>query len=187
MLIKKGKQRAVLFADVSGSSALYKTKGNSEAKAIISHLLNQVQKITVEHKGRVIKTIGDELMVCFSSGQDSIETAVAIQQYFIASYTQHHLTVSIGLSFGEVLIDKGDLFGETVNDAAYLTKLAKGSQILFSEALLDELTISQKAKAREFDWVTLKGPKKAPQYFDFIGRKIVSYITKLNTCLPICF
>ena len=92
MMIKQGKQRAVLFADVSGSSALYKTKGNSEAKAIISHLLNLVQKITVEHKGRVVKTIGDEVMVCFSSGQDSIETAIAIQQNFSSSYTQHHLT-----------------------------------------------------------------------------------------------
>lgn len=165
MLIKKGKQRVVLFADVSGSSALYKTKGNSEAKAIISHLLELVQKITVEHKGRVVKTIGDEVMVCFSSGQESIETAIAIQQNFTTSYTQHHLTVSIGLSFGEVLIEKGDLFGETVNDAAYLTKLAKGSQILFSESLLDELAIDQKAKAREFDWVTLKGAKENSPIF----------------------
>ncbi len=165
MMRKKGKQRAVLFADISGSSALYKTKGNNEAKTIIGHLLDEIQTLTVEHKGRVVKTIGDEVMVCFPAGEDSIEAALAIQQDFAQSFTQHHLMVSIGISFGEVLIDKGDLFGETVNDAAYLTKLAKGSQILFSESLLNELSIRQKAKAREFDWVTLKGAKESSPIF----------------------
>ncbi len=154
------KQRAVLFADISGSSALYKTKGNSQAKTIISHLLNEIQNLTIKYKGRVVKTIGDEVMVSFSSGEDCVETAVAIQENFISSFRQHHLMVSIGISFGDVLIDKGDVFGEAVNDAAYLTKLAKGSQILFSESLFAELNLKQKSKAREFDWVTLKGAKE---------------------------
>jgi len=161
MKLNKEKQRAVMFADISGSSALYKTKGNSQAKSIIGHLLNEVQLLTESHKGRVVKTIGDEVMVSFSSGQDSVDTAVAIQESFVSSFAQHHLMVSIGVSFGDVLVDKGDLFGETVNDAAYLTKLAKGSQILFSEAMLSELTVRQKSKAREFDWVKLKGAKES--------------------------
>ena len=166
-MLKKEKQRAVLFADISGSSALYKTKGNSNAKAIIGHLLNEIQLLTVKHKGRVVKTIGDEVMVSFLSGQNSIETAVAIQESFSESYTQHHLMVSIGIAYGDVLLEKGDLFGETVNDAAYLTKLAKGSQILFSEAMLAELTVEQKSKAREFDWVKLKGAKESSPIFQY--------------------
>lgn len=166
-MLKKEKQRAVLFADISGSSALYKTKGNSNAKAIIGHLLNEIQLLTVKHKGRVVKTIGDEVMVSFLSGQNSIETAVAIQESFSESYTQHHLMVSIGIAYGDVLLEKGDLFGETVNDAAYLTKLAKGSQILFSEAMLAELTVEQKSKAREFDWVKLKGAKESSPIFRY--------------------
>lgn len=167
MKINKEKQRAVLFADVSGSSALYKTKGNSEANSIISQLLNEVQLLTVKHKGRVIKTIGDEVMVSFVSGQDCIDAALAIQESFSESYTQHHLMVSIGISFGKVLLEKGDLFGETVNDAAHLTSLAKGSQILFSEAMLNELTLEQKSKAREFDWVKLKGANESSPIFRF--------------------
>jgi len=157
--------RAVLFADISGSSALYKNKGNSEAKTIVSRLLDEIQNITTEHRGQVIKTIGDEVMVCFSSGQDSVDAATAIQQNFMASYTQHHVMVSIGCSYGEVLIEDGDLFGETVNDAAYLTKLAKGGQILLSEALLNVLTVTQKANAREFDRVALKGAQESSAIF----------------------
>lgn len=166
-MLKKEKQRAVLFADISGSSALYKTKGNSDAKAIIGHLLNEIQLLTSKHKGRVVKTIGDEVMVSFLSGQNSIETAVAIQESFTESYTQHRLMVSIGIAYGDVLLENGDLFGETVNDAAYLTKLAKGSQILFSEAMLAELTVGQKSKAREFDWVKMKGAKESSPIFRY--------------------
>ncbi len=166
-MLKKEKQRAVLFADISGSSALYKTKGNSDAKAIIGHLLKEIQLLTAKHKGRVVKTIGDEVMVSFLSGQNSIETAVAIQDSFSESYTQHHLMVSIGIAYGDVLLEKGDLFGETVNDAAHLTKLAKGSQILFSEAMLAELTVEQKSKAREFDWIKLKGAKESSPIFRY--------------------
>lgn len=167
MILNKEKQRAVLFADISGSSALYKTKGNSQAKTIIQYLLNEIQSLTVKNKGRVIKTIGDEVMVSFSSCQDCVDTAVAIQESFSTSFTQHHLMVSIGLSFGDVLVDQGDLFGETVNDAAYLTKLAKGSQILFSEFVLSELTTEQKSKSREFDWVRLKGAEDITPIFRF--------------------
>lgn len=166
-MLNKEKQRAVLFADISGSSALYKTKGNSKAKTIIGLLLNEIQNLTVKHKGRVVKTIGDEVMVSFLSGQNAIDTAVEIQENFATSFRQHHLMVSIGISFGDVLLEKGDLFGETVNDAAYLTKVAKGSQILFSEAMLNELTIEQKSKAREFDWVKFKGASESSPIFRF--------------------
>jgi len=162
---KKGKFLAVLFADISGSSALYKTKGNLQAKAIISSLLNDIQKTTLQHKGKVIKTIGDEVMVCFDRGEACLEAATAIQKHFASNSSQHYLMVSIGISYGDVILEQGDLFGETVNDAAYLTKLAKGSQIIFSESLLEELSCEQKAKAREFDWVTLKGAKKTSPIF----------------------
>lgn len=157
--------RAVLFADISGSSALYKNKGDSEAKTIVSRLLDEIQNITQKHQGQVIKTIGDEVMACFSSGQNSVDAATAIQQSFIATYTQHHVMVSIGIAYGKVLIEDGDLFGETVNDAAYLTKLAKGGQILMSEPLLNVLTVAQKANAREFDRVTLKGAQESSAIF----------------------
>ncbi|MFT6732086.1 MAG: adenylate cyclase [Polaribacter sp.] len=165
MLLNRKNNKAVLFADISGSSALYKTKGNSYAKSIIDHLLLEIKKLSVKHKGRVVKTIGDEVMVCFHEGQSCIETAIAIQQSFEASYSQHRLQVSIGISFGEVLEENGDLFAETVNDAAYLTKMAKGSQILFSEGLLTELPASQKSRAREFDWVTFKGATEPSAVF----------------------
>jgi len=164
-MVTERQYKAVLFADISGSSALYKNKGNSEAKTIIRRLLDEIQKLTLEHKGRVIKTIGDEVMVCFSSGQNSVEAAISIQQNFVATFTQHQVMVSIGISYGEVLIEDNDLFGETVNDAAHLTKLAKGGQILLSESLLNDLTASQKANTREFDRITLKGAKERSSIF----------------------
>lgn len=166
-MLSRERRRAVLFADISGSSALYKTKGNSKAKSTIGQLILEIEKLTEQHKGRVVKTIGDEVMVSFSSCQDCIDTSIAIQESFVSSYTQHHLMVSIGIAYGEVLVEKGDLFGETVNDAAYLTKLAKGSQILFSESMLEELSLAHKAKSREFDWIKLKGAKESTPIYRY--------------------
>jgi class 3 adenylate cyclase len=161
MILTKEKRRAIMFADISGSSALYKTKGNNVAKTVIGHLLTQIQTQTAKQKGRVVKTIGDEVMVSFSSAENCIEAAIAIQREFTESYMQHRLLVSIGISYGEVLLEKGDLFGETVNDAAYLTKLAKGSQIIFSEAMNSELSDIRRSMAREFDRVKLKGANQS--------------------------
>jgi class 3 adenylate cyclase len=161
MILTKEKQKAIMFADISGSSALYKTKGNSLAKTVIDYLLTQIQVQTAQRKGRVIKTIGDEVMVSFSSAENCVAAAIAIQEEFAKSFLQHRLLVSIGISFGEVLLEKGDLFGEAVNDAAHLTKLAQGSQIIFSEAMYMSLAENHRSKAREFDRIKLKGATSA--------------------------
>ncbi len=156
-MIRRKKYKTILFADISGSSALYKTEGNLEAKKIVDVLLNELRLLVSDNKGAVIKSIGDEIMNSFDNVRQCLNTAVAMQQRFGDSLQENQLKLSIGIGFGEVLVDKGDLFGEAVNDAAHLTHVAKGGQILLTESVYKELPVECRMLIREFDRIKIKG------------------------------
>src|SRR5690242_18972483 len=71
---------AVLFADVSGSTKLYDTAGDAVAHKAISACVTMFKEKTTAQKGRVIKTIGDEVMAVFPVGNDAARAAVCIQR-----------------------------------------------------------------------------------------------------------
>ncbi len=160
-MIKHRKQKAILFADISGSSALYKTIGNVEAKSVVENLLRSMSQLVVENKGKVIKSIGDEIMTSFYDARNCLFSAIAMQIRFKDLLQEHRLRLNIGIGFGEVISEKQDLFGEAVNDAAYLTSLAKGSQILLTEDVFNQLDDASRVNIREFDRITIKGAKEA--------------------------
>ena len=58
-------QLAILFADVSGSTKLYETLGNTRAQTIISKALEVLSQAAGRHQGTIVKNIGDELMCTF--------------------------------------------------------------------------------------------------------------------------
>lgn len=146
-------RRAILFADVCGSSHLYRELGNHAAEFKIRQLL---QRATVEvhrHQGKLVKTIGDEVMVCFQSSDSALQAAIAIQRL-----TQEGaLQLRIGMCFGDVLITDDDIFGETVNDAAFVAQIARAEEIIVTAKLFDSLKDSHRQQCREFDRVALKG------------------------------
>ncbi len=59
------KERAILFADVSGSTALYEKLGDKPAAKMIEACLGELRAVVAKWEGKVVKTIGDELMVVF--------------------------------------------------------------------------------------------------------------------------
>ncbi|WP_353540022.1 adenylate/guanylate cyclase domain-containing protein [Colwellia sp. KU-HH00111] len=160
--------KAILFADISGSSALYKSTGNQSAKEMVDFLLDSLTSLVFENNGQIIKNIGDEIMTCFDTCQDCIKTANEMQLKFCSLLQQPDLALSIGVGFGEVITDKNDLFGEAVNDAAHLTHVAKGGQILLTDSVYKELGEATKNNINEFDRVIIKGamhPSLIYRYF----------------------
>jgi class 3 adenylate cyclase len=149
--------KAILFADISGSSALYKSSGNQSAKEIVDFLLDAMGLIVSNNNGLIIKSIGDEIMTCFEDCNSCLNAATEMQLKFNSILQQPELGLSVGIGFGEVICDKNDVFGEAVNDAAYLTHVAQGGQILLSESVFNLLDLKMKAKVSEFDRVIMKG------------------------------
>ena len=70
--------RAVLFADVSGSTPLYEKLGDEAALAAINRCLDILRRRCLEHGGAVIKTIGDELMCTFPDAEAALQSAAAM-------------------------------------------------------------------------------------------------------------
>ncbi len=150
--------QAVMFADVSGSSALYKQLGNVDAKEMIDEALAFMRKYTLQNHGTVVKTIGDELMARFDTPEDACHSAMAIQRHCQGhSHDIASLSVRIGMDYGHTLLDGDDVFGDTVNDAAYVANIARAQQIVVTEALVEALPCALKDQCEVFDRVNIKG------------------------------
>ena len=70
----------VMFADISGSSPLYKKLGDNKANALIQRVLSMLTDVTSKHHGIVIKTIGDEVMTYFDRSDHSAGAAMEMQE-----------------------------------------------------------------------------------------------------------
>ena len=70
----------ILFADVSGSTKLFEQRGDVEARRIIAAVLEALSKVCVSHGGKVIKTIGDEIMCTLPGALNGVMAACDMQK-----------------------------------------------------------------------------------------------------------
>ena len=150
-------QQAVMFADVSGSSALYKRLGNQEAKALVDNAVSFMASSTIVREGTVVKTIGDEVMARFDSASAACEAAIAIQQRSSREFSDIGLGIRIGIAFGDVVVTPADVFGDTVNDAAFVAHIARANQIVLTQGVVDQLNRTLLQQCQLFDRVNIKG------------------------------
>jgi class 3 adenylate cyclase len=150
---------AILFADITASTRLYETLGNAEAQATIDRVLGIVRRICETAGGRVVKTIGDEVMATFPTADAAARAAIETQINVSRQRTSRgaSIAIHIGLHSGPAIEDADDVFGDCVNVAARLTELAKGGQIFTSAQTSAELSPTMKARTRDQDAQTLKG------------------------------
>jgi len=164
------KERAILFADVSGSTALYELLGDKPAAKAIDALLGVLREVISTRDGQVVKTIGDELMVVFNNPAAACEAAREMQQR-ISTWpptSGAKLAIRIGFHFGMVLEDKGDFWGDGVNTAARLAGLAKAGQILTTGSTVNALPALQRSNLRDLDAITVKGKQDAVRVFELM-------------------
>jgi class 3 adenylate cyclase len=175
---------AVLFADVSGSTRLYETLGDERALAAVGRCLGLAKAACEGYGGRVIKTIGDEVMVAFP-GADAAAQAAADLQVRIAAEPPpgpHRLMMRIGFHFGPALWGTdGDVYGDSVNVAARLARVAQGGQIITSAATVTVLTPWLRARTRELAELTLKGKQHDISVFEFVWQDSSDDETTLST------
>ena len=152
-------QLAVLFADVSGSTKLYEALGDAEAKVLIDEALIGMKVITQRHRGRVVKTIGDELMCVFPNAERGFMAATEMQTLVNALVVTKGVKrmIRVGFHVGPVIEEKGDVFGDTVNVAARMAGLAKGMQIMTTRTTVDALPAALRASTRPIAALAVKG------------------------------
>lgn len=144
---------AVMFADICGSSGLYKALGNHVAEQRIAKVLERIVELAEQHGGVLVKTIGDEVMARFDSAEQAARAAQDIQR----DRQRGALQLRIGMSFGDLLLKDGDTFGDTVNDAACVARVARAEEIVITDALFQALPEPERGSCQEFDRIALKG------------------------------
>lgn len=119
----------VLFADVSGSTRLYGKLGDAEALRAIGRCMERMELAVLANTGRVVKTIGDEIMAVFDTVDAGMLAAIAMQQGIddLPPVAGGKMAIRVGFHFGPAVDDNKDIFGDTVNVAARLAGLAKAS------------------------------------------------------------
>jgi class 3 adenylate cyclase len=164
------KERAILFADVSGSTALYELLGDKPAAKAIEACLEELRGIVARRGGQVVKTIGDEIMVVFGDPEAACNAAREMQQRVVAlpPIAGVKLAIRIGFHFGFMLEEKADFWGDGVNTAARLAELAKAGQILTSGATANALSAAQRGNLRDLDAIQVKGKHEAVRVFELM-------------------
>ena len=134
---------AILAADVAGYSRLMGAdeEGTLERlKALRRELLDP--KIA-QHKGRIVKTTGDGLLVEFASVVDAVRCAVAVQQAMPERNTSvavdGRIELRIGINLGDVIVEGDDLYGDGVNIAARIEALADAGGVFVSNTVHDHV------------------------------------------------
>ena len=128
---------AVLAADVAGYSRLMGTDEEGTLARLKAIRKDLVDPCIAAHRGRIVKTTGDGLLVEFASAVDAARCAVEVQRDMTGQNTGFaqdvRIEFRIGIHVGDIIIDDSDIFGDGVNIAARLEGIAEPGGICISD------------------------------------------------------
>lgn len=117
-----------------------------------------------EHRGHIIKTTGDGMLVEFASAVDAVRCAVEIQRGMVERNVEvprgNRIEFRIGINVGDIIKDGGDIFGNGVNVAARLETIADRGGICISQQVLDQIEDKLELAFRELGRQNLKNISK---------------------------
>jgi len=160
----------VVFADLVGSTGLFERLGDETAGRFVTQLTTTIGKTFEQHRGRVVKLLGDGLFVVFPAEVEAVAACVAIQrrlreQPVHAGTGGAPVQMQIGIDSGDVVEIGGDCYGDAVNSAARLADLAGGEQILATQRVRDALPAAARARLRSLGAMYLRGKSEATEVF----------------------
>ena len=172
---------AVMFADISDSTSLYQKLGDAAARNIVNACLKVINGVLARYEGRLVKTIGDEVMCVFPDADRAVLAASDMQAQVSATKPGNYpVAIHVGLHYGPVLVEENDVFGDTVNVAAYLRAAATAEQILTTDAIERCLTAALKTCVRPIFNAVLKGSEQESTVYQVLWRTDRTDLTDVN-------
>jgi TolB-like protein/Tfp pilus assembly protein PilF len=133
---------AIVAADVAGYSRLMGLDEVGTARTLREHRA-VIDVIVARHGGRLVKTIGDGVLLEFPSVVDAVECAVAVQAVMAQRNegvpVDRRMLFRIGANLGDILIDGDDILGDGVNVAARLEGIAEPGGICISSSAYEQV------------------------------------------------
>jgi len=133
----------ILFADVFGYSRMMRADEERTLVDLRAHLAELVTPVIERFGGRIVKTVGDGVMVEFGSAVEAVRCAVELQRGMAERNqdvpAERRQIFRIGLHLGDVIASDDDVFGDTVNVAARLQGVAEPGAIVLSVAVYEQV------------------------------------------------
>src|SRR5262249_50314655 len=134
---------AIFAGDIAGYSRLMAADEEGTLRQLKAHRKELVDPKITEHRGRIVKTTGDGMLVEFVSVVDAVRCAVDIQRGMAERNadipSEKTIQFRIGINVGDIIIDGDDIFGDGVNVAARLEALADPGAICISEDVYKQI------------------------------------------------
>ena len=120
------------FADIAGFTRLARVMSDEDLARMVHAFESGAADIVASRGGRLVKTLGDEVMFVAESADDAI--AIAAEMHGLSAPGDEVLTLRIGLATGHLISRMGDFYGGTVNLASRLTAMARPGSTLIDSA-----------------------------------------------------
>ncbi|MDR2209569.1 MAG: adenylate/guanylate cyclase domain-containing protein [Azoarcus sp.] len=155
--------KTVVFADLTGSTKLFESQGNTIATNVVTRCTQMLGSHFTRAGGRVVKFLGDGLLVLFDQSDDAVEAASHTRDVLYECNMEHidntntPLGLKVGIEFGLVIEQHGDCYGDAVNVAARLGDRAEANEILLGESLYSRLPESMQMLCTGIDRIAIRG------------------------------
>ena len=159
---------AIAFVDIVGYSILMardETRTHQRWMAILNDVLRPKAG---EHRGKIVKSTGDGVLVEFPSAFDAVEWALEVQRSIYGGAddgTSPPVALRIAVHLGDVIATSEDIYGDNVNVAARLQAYAEPGGIVLSETVFDLVRGSLPSQGRDLGFVELKNFEKPVRAF----------------------
>ncbi|MBO9520211.1 MAG: adenylate/guanylate cyclase domain-containing protein [Nocardioidaceae bacterium] len=153
-----GTREAIGFADIVGYTRQTRSLSQEELARLVEGFEARALAIVTEHHGRIIKTIGDEILFAADSAHDAAHIALELVEGHLAD--ENFPQLRVGVAWGPVLNRLGDVFGPTVNLASRLTSVARPGRVLIDKEMADALADDEDFKLRRMRRVSVKGYRR---------------------------
>ncbi len=138
----KRRLAAILSADVVGYSRLMGVDEAGTLAALKSHREEFINPTITEHQGRIVKLMGDGVLVEFPSVVDAVQCAAVIQDGIAARNAEvsadKRVAFRIGVNLGDIIVEGDDIYGDGVNVAARLQELCAPGGVAVSAVVFDQ-------------------------------------------------
>lgn len=177
---------AVLFADIAGSTRLYDTLGDTQAKSLVDECIGLMRAIVARYGGRVIKTIGDEVMCVLPDADNGCLAAIDMQIKIMAlpAVSNVKRAIRVGFHAGPVIEENNDVFGDTVNLAARMAGVAKAMQIITTGITVSMLSPLLRKSSRPIASLAVRGKEDEVQVCEIIWQGEDELTTMATTSAP---
>lgn len=168
------KDITILFTDLKGSTALYDSVGDLKAFALVRQHFESLGKVVSRHSGAIVKTIGDAIMASFLNSIDAVKAAIAMLEE-IERFNQKHgardLILKVGIHRGTAIAvtlnERLDYFGQTINIASRVGRLADTDEIYVTHDVFNYPGIQEILKSFAVDLrkANLKGVQEETRVY----------------------